>query len=158
MTITSSSFVVDFPEFNDTATYPDSGITYWINLAYLLMDPGRWGNLLDPGAEQFVAHNLVLEAQAQAASNNGATPGTSQGGVVSSKSAGGVSISYDTSSAIELDAGHWNMTIYGRRYIRLARMIGAGPVIIASPGASPLLGGSSGGWSGPDVYPGWLGS
>ena len=37
-----------------------------------------------------------------------------------------MNISYDTTAAMEPDAGHWNLTIYGVRYVRLVNMVGAG--------------------------------
>ena len=49
-----------------------------------------------------------------------------------------VSFSYDSASAAELNAGHWNSTIYGKRYIALVRMVGAGPVQIGGSGGTGI--------------------
>ncbi len=150
MTVTVTSFRSDFPEFGDTTKYPDSLITYWLTAAGLMLDPVRWDTWLDLGTENFIAHNIVMEAQAAAAAANGATPGTSQGGVVSSKSVDKVSVSYDVGSAAEKDAGHWNMTIYGRRYIKMARQIGMGPIAVGpNPNITPDPLTSGSGWPGP---------
>lgn len=130
MAITATLFKVDFCEFDDIALYRDEDINFWIKYAGLLLNANRWGNLLDLGTELFVAHNLVLERQAKLASANGAPPGLATG-IISAKSVDNVSISYDTNSAQEKDAGQWNLTTYGQRYWRMMRMFGAGPVQVS---------------------------
>jgi len=135
MTITAAQLRQDYPEFTSTTAYPDSSINYWINMATLMLNTNRWGAasttstlaIYDIGMELFVAHNIVLEAKAQAEAAAGAPPGSSTG-PVSSKSVGPVSVSYDTQAGIEKDAGHWNLTIYGTRFIKLAKQFGAGPI------------------------------
>jgi hypothetical protein len=117
----------DFPEFADVAAYPNATVNFWLALGGKLLDAERWADLLDAGLELFVAHNLVLERQAVASAATGAPPGVSTG-MVAAKAVDKVSVNYDTSSAMELDAGHWNLTIYGQRYVRLMRMVGAGPL------------------------------
>ncbi|SRR5258708_36069694 len=120
-----ATFRADFPEFGSAPNFPDAGVTFWLTLGGKLLDPCRWGNLLDQGLELFVAHNLVLERQAQKSAATGAAPGVPTG-PVSAKGVDKVNISYDTTAAMEPDAGHWNLTIYGVRYVRLVNMVGAG--------------------------------
>ena len=151
MTITTAQFRQDYPEFASTAQYTPSAVAYWLNLAYAMLNTRRWGNQLDVAAELFAAHNLTLEVRAQAESKNGGIPGQ-QVGPVNSKSVDKVSIGYDTGSGIEADAGHWNLSIYGTRFIRLAKMFGAGPIQIGI-GVTPT--GTGLGWSGPNVTPGF---
>jgi hypothetical protein len=138
--ITPESFRVDYPEFRDQGKYPDSGVQLYAAMAGLLLNQNLWGppaltttnpptTMFDIGVELFIAHNLALELQQIKASNNGAAPGIMTG-VVSSKSVGGVSISYDTASGVEADASHWNLTTYGIRFIRLAKQFGAVPYTI----------------------------
>jgi uncharacterized protein DUF4054 len=122
-----ATFRMDYPEFSSTTAYPDSGVTYWLKIAGLLLNTSRWQDMLDVGTELFVAHNLVLERQANKSAANGAAPGVSTG-PVSSKTVGPVTQAYDTTAAIEPDAGHWNLTTYGTRFINLVRMFGAGPI------------------------------
>jgi hypothetical protein len=128
-TTTPTIFLADFPEF---VGYQQSAIQYWLNLAYKMLAGSqtlgaqRWGSLLDqPGVELFAAHNLVLEKLAQNSARTGAVPGFTTG-VTASKSVGPVSVSYNTDAGMELDAGHWNLTTYGTRFISLARMVGSG--------------------------------
>ena len=116
-----------FPEFGETADYASATISLWLGVAAKLVDANRWGNLIDTGIGFFTAHNLVLQTANIRAAEAGGVPG-STGGMVASKSVGTVSVSYDATVAAELDAGHWNQTTYGRQYIHLARMIGAGCV------------------------------
>jgi hypothetical protein len=126
MTISAAQFRIDYPEFQSVTNYPDSTVNYWLNLAYVMLNPTAWSSLLDIGVELFTAHNLVIERQNASAALRGGLPG--QGGLVNSKSVDKVSVGYDTGSQIELEAGHWNLTNYGTRFIRLARMAGAGGV------------------------------
>ena len=126
MTVTIAAFRQDYPEFS-AAAYPDSGVTYWLTVAGLLLNASRWQDMLDVATELFVAHNLALERQAQKSATTGAVPGLSTG-PVSSKTVGPVTQAYDTTAGIELDAGHWNLTTFGTRFINLVRMFGAGPI------------------------------
>lgn len=147
MSVTPASFRQNYPEFASTTTYPDSQVTYWTTVAVQLINADRWDTLADLGIELFVAHNLVIEARSQATSANGAAPGEPQG-MVASKSVDKVSVSYDTSSVAELDAGHWNLTVYGARYIRLARMMGAGGIQLGYE-SSGTYSVAQGAWPGP---------
>jgi hypothetical protein len=153
MAVTVASFRQNYPEFASVAKYPLSGFTYYANLAGLLLNATRWGNLIDVGTELFIAHNLAIEAQAQAAAASGSPPGISAG-PISAKSVDKASVNYDTNAGLEQDAGHWNLTTYGTRFIKLARMAGAGPVQIGANGCVPPLS-SAGAWPGPDCTPGF---
>jgi hypothetical protein len=127
VTVTVDSFRVDFPEFADTTAYPNGGVQYWLTLAGLLLNAQRFGTVLDTATELFVAHNLVLERQAQKAAAAGGAPGINTG-PVSSKTVGPVTQAYDTQAGIEEDAGHWNLTTFGTRFMSLVKMFGAGPI------------------------------
>lgn len=150
MAITVAQFRIDYPEFADVTKYPDSQVTYYLTLAYQMLNSSRWMSQLDLGAELFVAHNVQLEARAQIEANNGGIPGTTTG-PIASKSVDKVSVSFDVGSGIEPDAGHWNLTIYGTRFIKLARMKGAGPLLVGI-GVAPSGNGPA--WPGPWPYPG----
>ena len=148
MTIDAAQFRKDFTEFNSIAAYPDSGVTFWLGVAYLMLRPERWCTLLDTGAELFAAHNLALEAQAVKTAKAGGVPGI-QTGAVSSKTVDRVGISYDAQAGLELDGGHWNLTIYGTRFLNMARMAGSGGVQLGAgcDFAGAILGGG-GFWEG----------
>lgn len=137
MDITSQAFRKAFPAFMDPSCYPEHEIDYWRQLGTKLIDQARWGELFSDGLFLFIAHNLTLEFNSKKAASKGQAPGQVQG-VVTSASVDKVSYSRDASSAMDPDAGHWNLTIYGLRYLRLVKMIGAGPIHVgpSNPGAS----------------------
>ncbi len=153
MTVTAASFVVDFPEFADATLYPVGQINFWLTAASLLLPVARWTTLLDLGTELYVAHNLVIERKAQAEAANGAPPGVSTG-PIANKSVDKASVGYDTTTASVEDAGHWNLTTFGTRFISLARMVGAGPIQVGLPGCLDPLS-SSNAWPGPFSGGGW---
>lgn len=111
--------------------------------------------LADFATEMFVAHNLVLEKQAVAQAAQGGDPGTNVG-IINSKSVGSVSVGYDVSSIVEDKGGYFNKTLYGMRFLRLARLKGSGPIQIGigynySPFSnwSSFNGGVALAWGGP---------
>lgn len=126
----------DFPEFTDPAKYPESAVKFWLSVAGLMLNADRWGTLLDVGTELFVAHHLVLAARDAASGAAGGTPGGVQG-VVASKTVDKVSVSYDSASVSLTDAGFWNMTSYGIRFLQFARMMGAGGMQVGSGSSAP---------------------
>ena len=123
----AATFRSDFPEFTDSNRFPDAQVNFWLGLGEKLLPENRWADLRGQGLELFVAHNLVLAAQAGKATASGGLPGASSG-VTSSKSVDKVSVSYDTGASLIDGAGHWNLTNYGTRLLWVARMIGAGGV------------------------------
>lgn len=133
--LTPAAFRDQFPVFTSTTTYPDPEIQFWIDLAIKLHSAERWGDLLDYGISLFVAHNLSLEFSSNAAAAAGQAPGQVVG-ALSSASVDKVSYSRDASSAMDPKNGHWNLTTYGLRWVRLVRMVGAGPVQIGVPTAA----------------------
>lgn len=158
--ISVSTFRADLPEFSDATKYPDSAFAYWYAIATLLLNQQFWGapsvspaspsdyTLWDFGVELFVAHNFVLERRAQAEAANGSLPGVFVG-PLSGKGVDKTNVSYDVSSGIEPESGHWNLTIYGTRFIRLAKQVGSCPIQVGM-GYDPLSGlNSFNAWSGP---------
>ena len=114
-----SAFRVAFPEFASTVTYPDATLTFWSALGEKLLKVWRWADFYDEGIMIYTAHQVTI------ATKNLSTPGQASG-ITSSKSVGDVSVSYDTQAGIEKEAGHWNLTTYGRQFIQLARIVGSG--------------------------------
>jgi hypothetical protein len=127
MAVTAAQFRVNFPEFASTTQYPDSAVNFWLAWAYKLLRTERWQDILDLGVQLFVAHNLVLERTAQNQAASGGVP-AGQTGNVASKAVAQVSVSYDNASSMDPDAGHWALTIFGKRFLRLMRMAGSGGV------------------------------
>ena len=159
--ITPATFRADLPEFANTTVYPDLMIAYWIAIGVLMLPTQSWGlgsttavsppsTIYDFGLEMFVAHNCALEAQAIAAAAAGGVPGGGGAtGNVTSESVGQVSRGYSDGSSMLPDAGHWNLTVYGNRFLFLARLRGKGPIQIGPPQG----GFGAGAWYGPPVFP-----
>lgn len=122
-----AQFRLDFPEFNSLTRYPSSQIQFWATLAEAQVRECVWKEMKPYGVMLYVAHEITLAGQNQAVAKNGGVPGGSSG-PVNSKTVGNASISYDTQQAAEKDAGWWNLTSYGKQFIRLARIFGAGAI------------------------------
>lgn len=167
--ISVSQFRKDIKAFASAQRYTNDSVTYWLSIANLLLNQGRWGSsAADPwpgmnppplaefdfGCELFVAHNLALEDLNNQTAQNGGTPGTSAIGPASSEKVDKVSVTYSIEAGIEPDAGHWNLTNYGTRFIQLARLLGAGPLYVGA-GATPSGLGNGYPFPGPNIYPPW---
>jgi hypothetical protein len=124
--ITNAQFRADRPEFSDIGVYLDSDVNQLLTIANNTLPADRWGDWIVRGIEMFVSHHLVLMNQAERTGAAGGLPGMPSG-VLTSKSVGPASASYDVHFGSESDdSGHWNLTIYGRQFIRMARMVGIG--------------------------------
>jgi hypothetical protein len=146
--ITPATFRQTFPAFGDPGVYDDAALNFYIPLAYTFLNTPRWGSLLDYGASLWVAHHMVLNARDNATVESGGLPGEVQG-VKTSKSVDRGSISYDAVGVSILDGDYWNMTTFGIRFVRLARMMGSGGMQVngvpCGVGYGPWLGFSGGG-------------
>ncbi|CAJ0719394.1 hypothetical protein LMG6871_02834 [Ralstonia edaphis] len=123
--MTPADFRTDFPEFTDSTKYTDASIQFWMGIAVSFVNPDRWGVLTDLGVALVTAHHLVLGQRDQAAAAVGGVPGEIKG-PTASKSVDKVSVSYDTGAVALSDAGFWNLTTYGVRFMTIARAMGAG--------------------------------
>lgn len=119
-----------FPEFADATQYPDAQVNYWLDFGKLMLRPERWKEALPYGLVLFAAHNLALWRQDMNAVNRSGIPGVPglSSGATTSKSVDKVSVSYDQNVGLIEGAGHWNLTVYGKRFIQMARMMGAGGI------------------------------
>jgi len=122
-----ADFRKNFPEFSDTAKYPDSMVCFWGDIATEQVVERRWRRMTCKGIQLYTAHEITLAAQNVSSGNIGGTPG-GQSGPVNSKTVGSVTAAYDTQQIAEKDAGWWNLTSYGRQFIHLARIFGSGAV------------------------------
>lgn len=133
--------------FANTTLYPDIAVAFYLNLTQTF-NARRFGQYLNYAAACWTAHYLTLDYQAQRDASIG-NPSGLRGGVVSSKSVGGASTSFDLGDAGVKDGEDYNLTIYGRRYAKIARMAGAGgtqvgigitPPGFGVPWQGPLMG------------------
>jgi hypothetical protein len=125
--VDNTQFRLDFPEFSDTAKYPDSQLNFWSGVAELQVRECVWKTMWTQGVKLYVAHEITMAAQNVKTAAVGGTPGT-QGGIPNNKTVGSVTVGYDSQSNSEKDAGWWNNTNYGKQFIRLARIFGAGAI------------------------------
>ena len=125
MAFNVGQFRTQFPEFADTVKYPTPMIEFWSTFATAQVNPNAWGTQVNMGISLYTAHELVLASQNVASSQVGGTPGQ-QGGIAQTKTVGSVSVGYDAQSSNEKDAAYWNLTTYGKQFIRLCRIFGAG--------------------------------
>ena len=133
--VTVAQFRNDQAAFQDPNLFSDHSIALYLNIANSTLDGDKWGEIWTLGVELWTAHFLSLDLQAAQAAANGTAPGMNPG-IVSAKSIGPASVTYDSNSS-DSDAGMWNSTTYGRRYIRFARMVGAGGRQINPQGLFP---------------------
>jgi uncharacterized protein YjlB len=119
------AFRAAFPEFAATSVYPDGMIAFWASVAEAQVRQRAWGGQWQNGVYLYIAHEITLAAQAQKTAKFGGAPGTF-GGVANTKTVGGSTVGYDAATTTEKDAGYWNLTNYGKQFIRLARIYGAG--------------------------------
>lgn len=127
MTFDIGAFRAAFPEFADTEKYTTDQIQFWVDLAVLQVTECIWKRAWSKGVSLYVAHEITLAAQNEKAASFGGVPGVS-GGIANTKTVGGATIGYDTVVTSEKDAGYWNLTNYGKQFIRLARIFGAGAI------------------------------
>ncbi|WP_321147811.1 DUF4054 domain-containing protein, partial [Serratia marcescens] len=59
---TVDKFREDFPQFSNTATFPNAQIQFRLNLADQLLDENNFGEVFPYLAELFVAHYMALQA------------------------------------------------------------------------------------------------
>jgi hypothetical protein len=145
-TITIAEFRVTIPSMADSARFPDPSVQMWLDNADRLVNAERWGDNFRMGACLMAAHFLTSMALSDEEAAAGGIAGLRAGAIVS-ESGDSVSVSFDGSSAMEDSAGHWNMTTFGKQYLRFARMFGAGPVQVGAPSPGVDLS-QSGAWPG----------
>lgn len=130
---TVSDFRTAFPQFSDPNAYPDMIITARLALADVLLRQDRFGAEVFPYvAGLFVAHYMFLYAADKRSAAVGGAGGANSG-VQSSKSVDKVSVSYDTGTTLNPDAGFWNNSRYGSEFWEYLMMFGAGAVQLGMP-------------------------
>ena len=112
----------------------DTTLQGFIDLANNIVGYGRWGNLWYEGMRLCIAHYITLylqEPQVGASVAELVNAGKIQGSVTS-KSVGGVSVSFDNSTAIgDLQGwGAWKLTSFGAQFAQLAKLVGKGGMYI----------------------------
>lgn len=125
--VPTATFRAYFPAFADPLKYPDDICRFYLDLAFGMVRSERWGDAFPTGQMLWAAHFITLDADDAAAAAAG-KPAGSVSGLATSKSVGSVSVGYDMTTASEEGAGHWNQTLYGRRFWRMTRLAGMGGI------------------------------
>lgn len=128
--VPAAQFRMAIPAFANTQRYGDDIVNYYLYLAQFNVNKDRWGEMYNQGMMWWAAHFITLDAADAAAAARGAAAGAASG-LLTSKSVGSVSMGYDMATASEPDAGHWNLTIYGKRYFAMLKMAGMGGLQIS---------------------------
>ena len=127
MAVTVAAFRARFPEFSDDVTYPDSRVEIFIEdsqLIYMGADENRWLGKYDYAQAYLVAH-LLITAEA-----SGAGDSSVKVGPVSSKSAGGVSVTRAVATKDRSDGDDFYMgTVYGQRFLMTRNACFAGVLV-----------------------------
>jgi len=150
--VSVSGYRAVFPAFADSSVYPDEQIEMWLGLIVTMLPPNRWRNMWPLGCYLLLAHQLSMDRQMQLQASRGGVPGFGTG-VISNKSINGVSVGYDTGISSLQDAGAYSLTVYGVRFLQIARMVGSGGVQITGvnpwglPASAPIS-------NNPPIWPG----
>lgn len=127
MAVTVSDLRTRFPEFADDTEYPEARIQLFIDdsvLAYMGSDEKRWAGRYNYAQAYLVAH-LLASGEASEAGD-----GSAKVGPVTSKSAGGVSVTRAAQAKARSDSDDFFMgTVYGQRFIMVRNTTFAGVMV-----------------------------
>lgn len=128
---TKQDFLSAFPIFTNKAS--DDTINEWITMANGVIGYNRYKGYWKFSMGLFVAHNLVLQLKLAGSADDSLKTllnKTETKGFKQSKSAGSLSVSYDTGSALS-DYNGWGTlkdTEYGRQLIDIMKTVGGGGI------------------------------
>lgn len=120
------SFRLSFPYFADPTKYTDARISFYAELAKVMMDEEVWGDTYPYGLQLFIAHNLMAEDMRLLMALGGA--GAGFGPIMGTmRSVDGVTYSNKYMMGFYRNAGFWGTTPYGQQYYDLVMIIGNRP-------------------------------
>lgn len=125
-------FRSQFPEFSSPERYPKELLTLYATVGETRLPRAKWCKLWTYGVQLFVAHNVTIAAQNQAAAATGGAPGL-QGGVPNSTTVGSLTVSFDATTTNDPAPGaqSYNLTTYGKLLWDLIMIVGSGPIQLA---------------------------
>ena len=117
MTATVTNFRTRFPEFSNETEFPDERIQLFLDDAvdcYLGTDEGRWCNRYDKAQAYLAAHLLFVGTSTEVGD------ASAKAGPVSSKTAGGVSVTRAVVARDRSDGDDFfSSTSYGQQFLVL---------------------------------------
>lgn len=124
MACTITEFRTRFPEFSDDTEFPDLRIQLFLDDSanfHMGTDENRWANKYNFAQCYLTAHLLTVGTGSEAGDVS------SKAGTVSSKSAGGVSVTRSVMTKARSDADEFYMsTTYGQQFLNVRNMCFAG--------------------------------
>lgn len=127
MAIDIAIFRTRFPEFSDDVEYPDPRIQLFLDdsvALYIGSDEVRWCNRYDIAQAYLTAHLLSVATNTEIGDTN------AKSGPVSSKSAGGVSVTRAIVSKDRSDTDDFYMgTAYGQQFLNIRNMCFVGVLV-----------------------------
>lgn len=120
-------FYAIYPQFQGLDELPDMIVQMYIDFANEVVNIARWGKQWKLGMCLFVAHFCSVYLMSFTESNSEAAAVIAAGqskGLISSKSVGDVSVSYDFSLAMQnVDTwGQFNLTLFGNQFVSIAKL------------------------------------
>ena len=120
-------FYAIYPQFQGLDELPDMIVQMYIDFANEVVNIERWGKQWKLGMCLFVAHFCSVYLMSFVENNSEAAAVIAAGqskGLISSKSVGDVSVSYDFSLAMQnVDTwGQFNLTLFGNQFVSIAKL------------------------------------
>ena len=111
-------FRTRFPEFSDDTEFTDDRVQLFIDdtVLYMGTDENRWGDKYNTAQIYLTAHLLSVAMSSEASGGNA----SASAGVISSKSAGGVSVTRQIVNKVRSEEDDFYMsTVYGQQFLIL---------------------------------------
>lgn len=121
-----ATFRIRFPEFADNTEYPDARVQIFLDDAQndLGNDESRWNGKYDKAHAYLAAHLLTVGSKTELGESN------ANSGAVTSKSAGGVSVSKSVVAKDRSDLDDWYMsTSYGQQFLIIRNLCFVGVMV-----------------------------
>jgi len=122
-----ATFRIRFPEFADNTEYPDARIQLFLDdtTCFIGTNEARWCGKYNLAHCYLAAHLLTIGTGTEAGDTS------STAGPISSKSAGGVSVTRAVTSKDRSDADEfYSTTSYGQQFLTIRNMCFAGVVVV----------------------------
>lgn len=128
-------FFTVYPQFQGVNGLSNEVIEMYISFANEVVNIERWGSQWTLGMCLFVAHFCTVYLMSYTNPQSSAASVIAAGqtkGLVSSKSVGDVSVSYDFSLAMNdvTNWGQFNLTTFGNQFVSLAKLMAKGGMYV----------------------------
>ena len=122
---TAAEFKIRYPEFVDVL---DVRVEFFIDEAALEVSAPRWATWFTKGVSALAAHLLKISLTINDEDNEDGS--IDELAPVVSRAVGDVSITRGPYLSTDAGSDYWNLTPYGREYVRLRKLVGIGGVAV----------------------------